>query len=76
MAAGRNGDTGPRDKLIEAKRQWARDGRPMTGRAGDPARDRLPPGRRIVKDWPVLDLGVTPRAGLDKFRLRIDGRIE
>jgi len=69
-------DTGPRDKLIRAKRQWARDGRLLTGEAGDPARDRLPPGQRVVTDWPVLDLGVTPRHDPEKFRLRLDGLVE
>ena len=49
-----------KDKLIEAKQGWARDGRLLTGRTGDPERDRLPPGQRRVKDWPVLDLGVEP----------------
>ena len=48
----------PRDKLIARKQEWARDGRLLTLTKGDPARDRLPPGQRLVKDWPVLDLGV------------------
>lgn len=65
-----------REKLIEAKQGWARDGRLLTGRHGDPARDRLPPGQRLVKDWPVLDLGVTPKHDLAKWRLRIDGAVE
>ena len=42
-------------KLIRAKEAWAREGRLLTGKTGDPARDRLPPGQREVKDWPVLD---------------------
>jgi DMSO/TMAO reductase YedYZ molybdopterin-dependent catalytic subunit len=66
----------PRDKLIARKQEWARDGRLLTGLEGDPARDRLPPGQRLVKDWPVLDLGVTPRRDLEKWRLRIDGAVE
>ena len=45
------------DKLIEAKQRWAREGRLLTGTLGDPERDRLPPGQRLVQDWPVLDLG-------------------
>ena len=67
---------GPRDKLIARKQEWARDGRLLTGTDGDPARDRLPPGQRLVKDWPVLDLGVTPRHDLENWRLRIDGAVE
>jgi len=38
-------DDSPRNaKLIEAKQQWARDGRLLTGTIGDPRYDRLPPG--------------------------------
>lgn len=66
----------PRDKLIETKQEWARDGRLLTGKFGDKARDRLPPGQRVVKDWPVLDLGVTPKLDLEKWRLRLDGAVE
>ena len=49
-----------RDKLIERKQDWAREGRLLTGTTADPDRDRLPPGQRLVKDWPVLDLGAQP----------------
>ncbi len=66
----------PRDKLIVRKQEWAREGRLLTGTEGDPVRDRLPPGQRLVKDWPVLDLGVTPKRDLEKWRLRIDGAVE
>ena len=62
------------DKLIETKQGWARDGRLLTGTVGDPERDRLPPGQTLVKDWPVLDLGVQPNVTPDKFRLRPRGR--
>src|SRR5690606_33618517 len=33
-------------------------------------------GQREVKDWPVLDLGITPHVGTDDFRLKIDGAVE
>lgn len=65
-----------KEKLIKAKESWAREGRLLTGAAGDPARDRLPPGQREVKDWPVLDLGVQPAVPLDLWRLTIDGAVE
>jgi DMSO/TMAO reductase YedYZ molybdopterin-dependent catalytic subunit len=65
-----------RDKLIEAKERWAREGRLLTGAHGDPDRDRLPPGQRLVKDWPVLDLGNQPDVTPQKFRLDIDGAVE
>jgi DMSO/TMAO reductase YedYZ molybdopterin-dependent catalytic subunit len=65
-----------KDKLIEAKQGWARDGRLLTGTTADPAQDRLPPGQRLVRDWPVLDLGVEPNVTADKFRLDVDGLVE
>ena len=65
-----------RDKLIETKQAWARDGRLLTGQTSDPARDRLPPGQTLVKDWPVLDLGIQPDVPERKFRLDLDGAVE
>jgi DMSO/TMAO reductase YedYZ molybdopterin-dependent catalytic subunit len=65
-----------RDKLIEKKQDWARDGRLLTGTTADPARERLPPGQRLVHDWPVLDLGAEPHVTEEKFRLDIDGAVE
>ena len=67
---------GIRDKLIEKKQEWARDGRLVTGTTADPARDRLPPGQRLVRDWPVLDLGVQPAIDLARWRLTVDGLVE
>ncbi len=65
-----------RDKLIEAKQDWAREGRLLTGTTADPARDRLPPGQTLVQDWPVLDLGVQPDVTPDKWRLRLEGLVQ
>ncbi len=36
----------------------------------------LPPGQRLVHDWPVLDLGVQPEIPPDQWRLIIDGLVE
>jgi len=65
-----------RGKLIERKQDWTRTGRLLTGATADPELDRLPPGQRLVKDWPVLDLGAEPDVGPQKFRLDIDGSVE
>jgi DMSO/TMAO reductase YedYZ molybdopterin-dependent catalytic subunit len=65
-----------RDKLVARKQDWAREGRLLTGQHADPARDRLPPGQRLVTDWPVLDLGRQPDVSPAKFRLDIDGMVE
>lgn len=67
---------GVRQKLIERKQDWAREGRLLTGTRGDPARDRLPPGQTLVRDWPVLDLGVQPEVRREDWRLRVGGLVE
>jgi DMSO/TMAO reductase YedYZ molybdopterin-dependent catalytic subunit len=61
-----------KDKLIASKEKWAREGRLLTGAAGQ---DRLPPGQRLVTDFPVLDLGVQPEVKLDRWRLRVEGLV-
>jgi DMSO/TMAO reductase YedYZ molybdopterin-dependent catalytic subunit len=68
-------DAEPNSKLIDAKRAWARAGRLLTGTTADPARDRLPPGQKLVRDWPVLDLGAEPEVTPQRFRLDIDGAV-
>ena len=67
---------GIRDKLISRKQDWARQGRLLTGTTADPNRERLPPGQRLVKDWPVLDLGQQPHVTEQKFRLDVDGAVQ
>ena len=62
-----------REKLVARKQEWAREGRLLTGTTADPARVRLPPGQRLVRDWPVLDLGVQPDVTVQTFRLDLDG---
>jgi DMSO/TMAO reductase YedYZ molybdopterin-dependent catalytic subunit len=65
-----------REKFVARKQEWAREGRLLTGTTGDPARDRLPPGQRLVKDWPVLDLGAEPNVTEARFRLDVDGLVK
>jgi DMSO/TMAO reductase YedYZ molybdopterin-dependent catalytic subunit len=67
---------GIRRKLVESKERWAREGRLLTGRSGDPRRERLPPGQREVTDWPVLDLGIQPMLPPSRWRLTVDGLVE
>src|SRR5574341_427967 len=38
--------------------------------------DRLPPGQKVVEDWPVLTYGGTPRVEPDKWELRMFGLVE
>ncbi len=63
-----------KEKLIERKQEWAREGRLLTG-TWAPPEQRLPPGQRLVRDWPVLDLGVQPNVPLSHFRLDLDGDV-
>jgi len=62
-------------KLLAAKQQWARDGRLLTGRTARPEEERLPPGQRLVTNWPVLDLGIQPAIATADWQLRIDGAV-
>lgn len=65
-----------RQKLIESKQRWAREGRLLTGRAARPAEQRLPPGQHKVENWPVLDLGIQPDVPAERWTLAIDGLVE
>jgi len=38
--------------------------------------DRLPPGQKVVEDWPVLTYGGTPRVELKEWRFRVFGEVE
>jgi DMSO/TMAO reductase YedYZ molybdopterin-dependent catalytic subunit len=65
-----------RAKLIAAKERWANEGRLLTG-VPDPARiRRLPPGQRLVNDWPVLDLGTMPNLSTGDWTFSVGGMIE
>ena len=67
-----------REKLIRRKEEWARQGRALTGRAGDRDRDRdrLPPGQHQVRNWPVLDLGIQPEIARTDWSFTVDGLVE
>jgi DMSO/TMAO reductase YedYZ molybdopterin-dependent catalytic subunit len=67
---------GVRDKLVATKQAWARAGRLLTGKHGDPEVDRLPPGQRLVTNWPVLDLGIQPDVPRSAWKLKVDGLVE
>lgn len=67
---------GMKDKLIRTKGAWAKAGRLLTGEAGNPETDRLPPGQRLVTNWPVLDLGIQPQLSQSQWRLGIGGLVE
>ena len=63
-------------KLTRTKERWAEQGRFITGRTSRPEEERLPPGQHLVKNWPVLDLGIEPNVPLPSWRLDIDGLVD
>jgi DMSO/TMAO reductase YedYZ molybdopterin-dependent catalytic subunit len=64
-----------RQKLIDAKQRWAREGRLLTGHSDPERTRRLPPGQREVQDWPVLDLGITPTLHKDDWAFSVGGAV-
>lgn len=69
-------DTPDDSKLTRTKQRWAAEGRFLTGRTARPSDQRLPPGQHLVRDWPVLDLGIQPEIPLDRWNLRIFGEVQ
>eukprot|EP01037_Dinobryon_pediforme_P034635 gene34635-40642_t len=63
-------------KLTVTKRRWAELGRFLTGKTSRPETDRLPPGQHLVRNWPVLDLGLQPAIARDAWRLDVVGAVE
>ncbi len=63
-------------KLTTSKRRWAAEGKFLTGRVSRPETERLPPGQHLVKNWPVLDLGVQPQISPSSWRLDVLGFVE
>jgi DMSO/TMAO reductase YedYZ molybdopterin-dependent catalytic subunit len=64
-----------KDAYIAAKERWARKmarEEPLKARSAD----RLPPGQRLVNNFPVLDLGTRPVVSLETWELRIHGKVE
>ncbi len=66
----------PISKLTRSKQRWAREGRFLTGKTSRPEQQRLPPGQHFTRDWPILDLGVTPQISRERWRLDVYGAVE
>lgn len=64
-----------KEQYIAAKERWAAK---MAGKTQRKVRstDRLPPGQRLVNNFPVLDLGIQPEVPLDKWELKVHGQVE
>jgi DMSO/TMAO reductase YedYZ molybdopterin-dependent catalytic subunit len=66
----------PESKLTRSKERWAREGRFLTGRISRPEELRLPPGQHLTRDWPTLDLGLTPEISREHWHLDVYGAVE
>jgi len=64
-----------KEKLVRTKEAWADSGRGLTDQSADPTKARLPPGQHVVKDWPVLDLGVVPNVPQKDWSLTVAGAV-
>jgi len=62
-----------KDKLLQTKENWAKEGRALTGKAGQA---RLPPGQHLTAEWPVLDLGIQPNLVQSDWSLSVAGAVE
>ena len=76
MADDKDPATPADSKLTRTKQLWARAGKFLTGRVARPDSDRLPPGQHLVKDWPVLDLGLQPQISRQTWQLDVFGAVE
>ena len=68
-------EAGIKPKLVAIKQAWARAGRLLTGTTDPDHAMRLPPGQRLVTNWPVLDLGIQPDVSKAEWRLTVDGAV-
>ena len=66
----------PESKLTRSKARWAREGKFLTGKVSRPEEARLPPGQHLTRDWPTLDLGLTPNISRERWRLDVYGAVE
>ena len=66
----------PDSKLTRSKQRWAREGRFLTGKIARPGEQRLPPGQHLTKDWPTLDLGLTPEISHERWHLDVYGAVD
>lgn len=68
-------EAGVKAKLVTVKQAWAHAGRLLTGTTDPDHAMRLPPGQRLVSNWPVLDLGIQPDVPIADWQLTVDGAV-
>jgi DMSO/TMAO reductase YedYZ molybdopterin-dependent catalytic subunit len=62
-------------KLTQVKRRWAEEGKGLTGEETSRTSRRLPPGQHLVRDFPVVDLGVRPHVAPEDWSLKVSGAV-
>ena len=60
-------------KQIEAKIALAKRGAAPSKPGGDA---RVPPGQKVVTNFPILDLGILPEVNKENWRLRVHGLVD
>ena len=63
-------------KMIAAKEKLLERFRRRERRRGDREHERIPPGQRLARSFPVLDLGMRPKFYEPRWRFRVDGEVE
>src|ERR1700730_14335711 len=71
-----SGDEPPTTKLTRSKQRWAGEGCFLSGKPARAEEQRVPPGHRLPRDWPILDLGLTPNISRERWRLDVYGEVE
>jgi DMSO/TMAO reductase YedYZ molybdopterin-dependent catalytic subunit len=69
----RLGDLERRSTLAPSDRDAGGDDEPITAEPPEHAADRVPPGQRVVRGWPVLHEGRIPRFDESSWSFGIDG---
>src|ERR1043166_4431489 len=69
-------DPPPDSKLTRTKQRCGREGKFPTGKITRLSKQRLPRGRRLTKDWPVLDRGLMPEISRERWRLDVYGAVD
>ena len=64
-----------KEAFVGRKMARAERGHLLTGEADEAHKKRLPPGQRLVENWPVLDLGIQPTVTADQWTLDINGHV-
>lgn len=62
-------------RSVQAKLSRAAEGRLPPRAASGLHSERLPPGQRLVEEWPVLDLGTQPEIDAADWRLEVSGLV-